>query len=453
MSRLFWVIFMVGIIVLGGASSILSDSNTPDILINPARNFSPIAQAPPVDDATCSANVTQAIIAVGEACQSLGRNQACYGNQMLEASFREDADTTNIIFSNSGDIADLSTIQRISTTAYNVTTGTWGVAVIKAQANLPAALPGQNVTFLMYGDATVENPTPDMNIVRIQTRVGGVSCETLPNSAVVIQSPRGQNVTLNVNGADIIMGSTVRFVAEENGEMRVSTIEGSAVVNALGVKRVVPTGFGVVLPLGGADGLTVIGEPSPLRTFDPAEMETIPFSLLDEEIEISSERACLPPAGWTHTYRVSPGDTLSGIAVRANVSLQELQTANCIENAARILLGQSLAVPSIVPTLVPTATPTPTPSPTPTPTLTPVLASITASPQAIYYGNCTTIEWQVYGPENIYVMLNGYRVDPLGRESYCLYEETTFSLIAYIDNEPVAFASTTVTLQPTFTPG
>src|SRR5690606_20836366 len=32
----------------------------------------------------------------------------------------------------------------------------WGVALMQIQANLPDTLPGQNVTFLLFGDVTIE---------------------------------------------------------------------------------------------------------------------------------------------------------------------------------------------------------------------------------------------------------------------------------------------------------
>ena len=56
----------------------------------------------------------------------------------------------------------------------------WGIAVLKAQANLPDALPGQNVTFLLFGDTTVDNPSPDMHAVTVSTRIGTTNCADVP---------------------------------------------------------------------------------------------------------------------------------------------------------------------------------------------------------------------------------------------------------------------------------
>jgi len=37
----------------------------------------------------------------------------------------------------------------------NETTGEWGIALLRVQANLPDTAPGQNVTVLMFGDAEI----------------------------------------------------------------------------------------------------------------------------------------------------------------------------------------------------------------------------------------------------------------------------------------------------------
>ena len=39
----------------------------------------------------------------------------------------------------------------------NASTGAWGVALMRIQANLPDTLPGQNVTMLIFGDVQIQN--------------------------------------------------------------------------------------------------------------------------------------------------------------------------------------------------------------------------------------------------------------------------------------------------------
>lgn len=51
------------------------------------------------------------------------------------------------------------------------------------------------------------------------------------------------------------------------------------------------------------------------------------------------------PSQCTTTYRVQKGDTLSGIAARFRVPLNQLANANGIRNPNRIYAGQVLCIP------------------------------------------------------------------------------------------------------------
>ncbi|MDZ4763385.1 MAG: hypothetical protein SGI73_02460 [Chloroflexota bacterium] len=107
---------------------------------------------------TCSALVERALTAVGSNCGEMGRNTACYGYNRVNASFAQTMPSN--FFSTPSDITDLISLQALTTAPLDEVNDTWGVAVIKAQANLPTTLPGQAVTFLLLGDALVENAVP-----------------------------------------------------------------------------------------------------------------------------------------------------------------------------------------------------------------------------------------------------------------------------------------------------
>ncbi len=62
-------------------------------------------------------------------------------------------------------------------------------------------------------------------------------------------------------------------------------------------------------------------------------------------------------------YVVQPGDTLSAIAAKLDVSIEELQEVNHITDPNLIQVNQKLIIPGLTP--VPTATVSPTPTPTP----------------------------------------------------------------------------------------
>ena len=91
--------------------------------------------------------------------------------------------------------------------------------------------------------------------------------------------------------------------------------------------------------------------PSPTNTFTPTIVPSatpIPPTATPD--------GCYLPEGWT-TYRVRAGDTISGIAVRSNATLDEIYSANCLERGDFIIAGQEFFVPRqpSAPTSVPSA--------------------------------------------------------------------------------------------------
>ena len=87
---------------------------------------------------------------------------------------------------------------------------------------------------------------------------------------------------------------------------------------------------------------------------------------------------CGPPAGWIF-YIVQPGDTLYHLSLSYQISVSQLQQANCLGSSDLIHTGQKLYVPPWAPilpppTLLPQATDTPGQVlPSDTPTETPVI--------------------------------------------------------------------------------
>lgn len=69
-----------------------------------------------------------------------------------------------------------------------------------------------------------------------------------------------------------------------------------------------------------------------------------------------------PPSGWV-IYIVQPGDTLYALSLIYDVTVAQLQAANCMGTSDVIRVGSKLWVPYI-PTKTPTSSPTYTPSPT-----------------------------------------------------------------------------------------
>ena len=202
--------------------------------------------------ATCPSLVEAALDGLDTHCTNLGRNQACYGNVSLEAT--PQADAANFTFEKVGDIADVTDIQSLKLQPMDETSGTWGVVMMQLQADIPDSLPGQNVTFILFGNVEIENAssggqTP-MQAFTLKTGISDAGCEEAPESGVMIQTPDGvESVSFNVNGVDMEIGSTVMLQAEPEGDMTIATMEGAAVMEMEGESYAVICGTELTIPM------------------------------------------------------------------------------------------------------------------------------------------------------------------------------------------------------------
>lgn len=64
----------------------------------------------------------------------------------------------------------------------------------------------------------------------------------------------------------------------------------------------------------------------------------------DSDNDSSDDDSCQIPAGW-YEYEIRSGDTLSGIAVAANIALADLMSANCITDASLIRVDDEIYTP------------------------------------------------------------------------------------------------------------
>lgn len=400
---------------------------------------------PPTLDASlsCDEIVNVALSRADSACAALGRNQACYGNTLVQAQFQPGSLPA---FTSVGDIVDLFSIKRLVTTPLDNNAQTWGVAILKAQANLPGTLPGQNVTFLLYGDAALDNITPGMNAVVLKTGLAATTCANAPESALVIQSPEGTQSALTINGASLSLGSTIYLTALQGSEMRIATIEGSATVSAFNTTRTVTPGTQVRLTLGGSDGLQASSPPSAPEPFDVQNISRAPLPLLDKPVVVPppvtpiiasatapivvQPTACIPRADWAFTYAVQGGDTLFRIASRFRLTADELQRGNCLPDANLIQVGQTLRVPFALPT--PTASSLP-----PTATAAVVNPNLRADQSIVGIEQCTTIRWDaVSGAQTLF---EGQPTTATSAQVCPTTDKTFTLLLIYPDGRQIAY--------------
>ncbi len=444
MARIRIIIWLL-VLVMAGCNLTQSDETTS-------------TAAPPTTVATtaalsCDDLVTTALNRANQVCDTIGRNQACYGNNLIDAEMQPNSPVT---FNKEGDVVNVDLIRRLTTAPLDTTKQVWGIAIMKIQANLPDTLPGQNVTFLLFGNAVLDNITPEMRAVVLKTGVGGTtSCTDAPKSALLMQAPEGTQATMTINGASISLGSTAYLTAEENGELTIGTIEGSAVVSSNNVTRVVQPGAQVRLPLGGGDGLQVSGPPSEPEPFDVQVVGQAPIPLLERQVQVPPPIApviptntripvvatsCAPRADWNFSYTVQSGDTLFRVAQSFGVNAAELQTANCLANADQIQVGQVLRVPQQPATAVPQASATPQATALPTNTLAPtaINPNLRADSSTVQQGECTTIRWDVTGVTQVYFQGQPVRTNS---QQVCPRADTTYTLLlAYDDGKQVSYS-------------
>lgn len=123
--------------------------------------FAILSIVPVIAQATvCPALVEQALTAVGDNCDGMSRNSACYGYDSVETSFI--GDFPSDYFTTPADRAGLTEIDTLKTAAMDLANNRWGVAVMNVQANLPNTIPGQGVIMMLMGDSEIHNAvTPD----------------------------------------------------------------------------------------------------------------------------------------------------------------------------------------------------------------------------------------------------------------------------------------------------
>lgn len=122
----------------------------------------------------CPGPVNRALQELGTNCADMSRNSACYGFNAVDAVFSVPVDPN--FFTMTNERADLMIIEALKTGALDLADNEWGVSLLNVQANLPSALPGQGVVFVLLGGVEVE---------------GGVE----PEDAVIPQTTLQVNVT------------------------------------------------------------------------------------------------------------------------------------------------------------------------------------------------------------------------------------------------------------------
>jgi hypothetical protein len=208
------------------------------------------------EPSTCEELLGKAMNASYDGCEMIGSNQICYGNFDVSAQLVAESVAQ---FASLGDTIPINQLVTLNTAPMDVYRDIWGIAVFKIQANMPGTIPGQNVTFLVFGDTGLYNFSGDMYSIYFSTGIGSVTCSQVPDG-LMIDVPDGGGVVFNANGVELALEGDSVLAANPGENMSVSMLNGTGTVTSEGQSQDVSAGEMVTIPLG--DDLQADGAPS-----------------------------------------------------------------------------------------------------------------------------------------------------------------------------------------------
>jgi LysM repeat protein len=250
-------------------------------------------------------------------------------------------------------------------------------------------------------------PLPDDVLVCLEFKTG-VLMQTPPDAQSVLTLPDG---TLTVHGTVFVQQNPQAQV------LTIMTLEGTAVLGARQVTRILAAGSQVIVSLDEngritnlsnqplpidtrlLDGISLAKLPRPISipepiapppgyTPPPARPGTdtpIDATQLASGTAIPRATVCSPRDDWRQTYTIRSGDTLSRIGATYGMSAADIQSGNCLVNPNRLRPGDEIRVP-----------PLPTVTPFAAATFTPSAVAFRADRGTISPGDCTIIRWDVF---------------------------------------------------------
>ena len=341
-------------------------------------------------NASCQALIDRTIQASENFCDNTGSNTACYGNNTLQADLDPNAVQR---FSERGDIISVKELRRLVAAPLNLERDEWGIAVFKVIANLPRSLPGETVTMVVFGNATLDNvgTSDTLESFYFSSELGQIVCEKIPFDGLMVTSPDGSGVRFSINGSELTLMGSANIKAIRNGEMEVSVYDGSARIVANGQEQYFGAGQKVSVQLGGANGTESVSTPSAPEVLSgdeltmactmtgefcsPAEIDLVSADQAQAEIQsqITSTPTPAPTSTITRTPSPTEPPTYTPVVLPPPTSTSTRTPLPTITRTPTRVPTRTSAPPTVTrtnspSTLTPSATATPTSLTPPTPT-------------------------------------------------------------------------------------
>lgn len=122
-----------------------------------------------------------------------------------------------------------------------------------------------------------------MQAFYFQSGATDAACGEAPTSGLLIQTPEGVGqVTLLINEVSVRIGSTALFQASPGGELRVSTVEGTVEIEAMGETSTIPAGSQASVEMD--EHNEPAAPPSHAVPYNQQEWEDLPLGSLGEQV-------------------------------------------------------------------------------------------------------------------------------------------------------------------------
>lgn len=319
--------------------------------------FSLTATALAQRNASCQILIDKAIQSSDSYCGETGSNNVCYGNTTIQAEL---APGVTQRFSERGDIIPVDDLRRLSAAPLNTENDEWGIAVFKVIANLPRSLPGETVTMVVFGNTTLDKESGGLESFYFYSELGQIACEAVPSDGLMLTSPGGSGLRINVNGTELTLKGNANLKAVKDGEMEVSLFSGSAKVVSNGLEQYFGAGQKVSVGLGGENGVQAISGPSAPEPLSQNELNT----------------ACAVTGQYCSQSQITPvSEAEAQQQIQAEITFTPTvvtQTPTTRPSPTLFPTNTSFVLPSWTPRWTSTPTPTLTPRPSATRTRTPV---------------------------------------------------------------------------------
>ncbi len=354
--------------------------------------------------ADCQELIDRALAASSDLCNKIGSDQACYGNNTVNARLVPGSVQQ---FQVPGDIVGVDQIESVSASVLDPALKQWGIAIFKVISNLPRSLPGETITLVVFGNTTLQN-SGSLETYYFYSGLGKVACDQIPFDGLMITMPEGTGIHFVVNGSELTLMGNASLKANKNGSMQVSLYSGSGAIASGGQQQVFTAGESVSVPLGGLNGTDAIGPPSTPQPLSPDDLDVAcsltgtycdaaDITAVPSEIAVQwLLTANALTATWTpfptFTNTPTPTRTLSATVTRTPTLTR---TATLTRTPSRTPTRTSTFTRTSTRTITPTRTPTRTHTPLPTNTLaatsTPTAADTPTATDTLIASNTPTI--------------------------------------------------------------